>query len=110
MNLRGQRLIDPFCPAFRPHSLPKLQTASIDPLCLYILLAGSVKGVDSTACSSDALGHAMQLARDHGCVVAVSGAVDYVSESPPVPPSYSHLHALIQLSWTLWRSARPWIM
>ena len=45
----------------------------------FTLTPGSVKGVDSTASSSDAVAHAARLARDHGCVVAVSGEVDYVS-------------------------------
>ena len=44
-------------------------------------LAGSVgntKGVDSTAAVTDAHSAAIQLAREHGCIVAVSGAVDFV--------------------------------
>nr|ADI46896.1 THI10f [Volvox carteri f. nagariensis] len=43
--------------------------------------AGSgVRGVDSTAASSDALEAAKALASKHGCIVAVSGAVDYVTD------------------------------
>ena len=64
--------------------------ACINPLCPHILLTGSVKGVDSTACSTDALGHAVQLARDLSCVVAVSGAVDYVRSKASLAP-YSPL-------------------
>ncbi|GAX75072.1 hypothetical protein CEUSTIGMA_g2516.t1 [Chlamydomonas eustigma] len=45
---------------------------------------GNVKGVDSTAQSSDALVHATQLAKDFTCVVAVSGAVDYVTNGRDV--------------------------
>ena len=47
-----------------------------------ILKLGSVKGVDSTASSSSAVAHAARIARDYGCVVAVSGEVDYVSAGP----------------------------
>ncbi|GLC63144.1 hypothetical protein PLESTB_001986200 [Pleodorina starrii] len=44
--------------------------------------AGSsgVKGVDSTAASGDAVEAAKSLASKHGCVVAVSGEVDYVTD------------------------------
>jgi hydroxyethylthiazole kinase len=41
--------------------------------------AGKTKGVDSTAQSADALEHGKQLARDRGCVVAISGATDLVT-------------------------------
>lgn len=40
--------------------------------------AGNTKGVDSTAESTDALEHAKRLAKDLGCIVAVSGAIDLV--------------------------------
>lgn len=40
--------------------------------------AGAVRGVDSTAAAADALDVARRLARRHGIVVAVSGAVDLV--------------------------------
>ena len=46
--------------------------------------AGGVKGVDSTAASHEALEAAKALARDHGCVVAVSGAVDLVTDGARV--------------------------
>ncbi|KAG2492656.1 hypothetical protein HYH03_009071 [Edaphochlamys debaryana] len=42
--------------------------------------AGRVRGVDSTAASTDAVEAARLLARQYGCVVAVSGAVDYVTD------------------------------
>lgn len=42
-------------------------------------LAGNVRGVDSTATSKDALPAAKALAEQHKCIVAVSGAVDFVS-------------------------------
>lgn len=41
--------------------------------------AGNVKGVDSTAASSDALAYAKAIATANKCIVAVSGATDYVS-------------------------------
>jgi hydroxyethylthiazole kinase-like sugar kinase family protein len=40
--------------------------------------AGNTKGVDSTASSEQALEAAQQLAAQHKCVVAVSGATDLV--------------------------------
>jgi hydroxyethylthiazole kinase-like sugar kinase family protein len=40
--------------------------------------AGNTKGVDSTASSEAALDAAKQIAKDHSCVVAVSGEVDLV--------------------------------
>ena len=43
--------------------------------------AGTTKGVDSTSKPTDALEHGKQLARDLGCVVAISGATDLV-QSP----------------------------
>lgn len=45
---------------------------------------GNVKGVDSTAASTDALDAAKQLAASNGCIVAVSGAVDYVTDGSRV--------------------------
>ncbi len=39
---------------------------------------GNTKGVDSTAESTDALEHAKRLAKEFGCIVAVSGATDLV--------------------------------
>ncbi len=44
------------------------------------------RGVDSLATSSDAVGAARVLAADHGCVVAVSGEVDYVTDGDRVVP------------------------
>jgi hydroxyethylthiazole kinase len=41
---------------------------------------GNVRGVDSTAASIEALRHAALLARAHGCTVAVSGEVDYITD------------------------------
>ncbi len=41
--------------------------------------AGKTKGVDSTAEPTHALEHAKQLAKDLGCIVAISGATDLVS-------------------------------
>lgn len=47
--------------------------------------AGSgVKGVDSTAASHEALAAARAVAREHGCVVAVSGEVDLVTDGERV--------------------------
>lgn len=43
-------------------------------------LAGSVKGVDSTAASEAAIPAAKALAHEYGCIVAVSGATDYVGQ------------------------------
>ncbi|KAL4420339.1 hypothetical protein ABPG77_006146 [Micractinium sp. CCAP 211/92] len=43
-------------------------------------LEGATKGVDSTAAATEALTAAKQLARQHGCVVAVSGAEDLVTD------------------------------
>jgi hydroxyethylthiazole kinase-like sugar kinase family protein len=40
--------------------------------------AGKTKGVDSTAEPSHALEYAKQLAKDLGCIVAISGATDLV--------------------------------
>jgi hydroxyethylthiazole kinase len=40
--------------------------------------AGGGKGVDSTAASHEALDAAKHIARQHSCVVAVSGATDLV--------------------------------
>jgi hydroxyethylthiazole kinase len=48
-----------------------------------ISLAGGIggsRGVDSTAPSSDALDAARRLAQATGCVVAVTGAIDYVTD------------------------------
>ncbi|KAG1677231.1 hypothetical protein FOA52_013430 [Chlamydomonas sp. UWO 241] len=45
---------------------------------------GSVRGVDSTAASIEALRHAAILARVHGCTVAVSGEVDYITDGSKV--------------------------
>ncbi|KAK9833621.1 hypothetical protein WJX74_000869 [Apatococcus lobatus] len=42
--------------------------------------AVQTRGVDTSAEVSDALQHAQQLARDLGCIVAVSGAVDKVTD------------------------------
>lgn len=47
-------------------------------LCLRRMCAGDIKGVDSTAASHEALAAAKQLAIEHNCIVAVSGAVDLV--------------------------------
>ena len=44
--------------------------------------AVQTRGVDTSAEVSDALQHAQQLARDLGCIVAVSGAVDKVPFGP----------------------------
>lgn len=49
--------------------------------------AGNMKGVDSTAEVKDAHSAAIQLAKEHFCVVAVSGEVDFVC--PPCQPSSS---------------------
>nr|BCL66079.1 hydroxyethylthiazole kinase [Volvox africanus] len=46
--------------------------------------AASVKGVDSTAISQDAVEDAKQLASKHSCIVVVSGAVDYVTDGQRV--------------------------
>eukprot|EP00879_Flechtneria_rotunda_P024855 GHRR01026374.1.p1 GENE.GHRR01026374.1~~GHRR01026374.1.p1 ORF type:complete len:230 (+),score=96.01 GHRR01026374.1:231-920(+) len=46
--------------------------------------AGNVKGVDSTAASYEALEAAKQLAADHKCIVAVSGATDLVTDGTTV--------------------------
>lgn len=46
--------------------------------------AGGGRGVDSTAASHEALEAAKQLARDNGCVVGVSGAVDVVTDGQRV--------------------------
>jgi len=45
---------------------------------------GGGKGPDSTADSSDAISGARALARHTGCVVAVSGAVDYVTDGEEI--------------------------
>jgi hydroxyethylthiazole kinase-like sugar kinase family protein len=45
--------------------------------CLHVC-AGNVKGVDSTAASEAAIDAAKAIAREYGCIVAVSGATDYV--------------------------------
>jgi len=42
------------------------------------------RGVDSLSGSDEALDHARELARTHGCVVAVSGVVDYVTDGTDV--------------------------
>ena len=42
--------------------------------------AGPTKGVDSSHAAEDALGAARELARTLGCVVAVTGAVDHVTD------------------------------
>eukprot|EP00877_Chromochloris_zofingiensis_P014836 jgi/Chrzof1/9606/Cz04g09140.t1 len=42
--------------------------------------AGTTRGVDSTADSHEALDAAMRIARQYGCVVAVSGARDLVTD------------------------------
>ena len=44
------------------------------------------KGVDSAAGSADALDGARWLARSAGCVVAVSGATDFVTDGPRWSP------------------------
>mmetsp|Transcript_9122 Transcript_9122/g.26166 ORF Transcript_9122/g.26166 Transcript_9122/m.26166 type:complete len:279 (-) Transcript_9122:174-1010(-) len=46
--------------------------------------AGSGKGVDSMVSSDNALEAAKAIARDYGCVVAVSGAIDYVTDGSRV--------------------------
>lgn len=46
--------------------------------------AGGGKGVDSTLESSAALDAAKGLATDHKCIVAVSGAIDYVTDGQQV--------------------------
>ncbi|KXZ48209.1 hypothetical protein GPECTOR_29g115 [Gonium pectorale] len=46
--------------------------------------SGGVRGVDSTAASSDALEAAKLLASQHRCIVAVSGAVDYITDGTEV--------------------------
>lgn len=42
---------------------------------------GATRGVDGTAAAGDALGAARALAAEHGCVVAVSGAEDLVTDA-----------------------------
>jgi hydroxyethylthiazole kinase len=58
-------------------------------LCLFVAAAAAaaadIKGVDSTAASHEALDAAKQLAAEHNCVVAVSGAVDLVSAEVYLP-------------------------
>ena len=48
-------------------------------------IAGKVgavtRGVDSTADTADALASGKQLAKDYGCIVGISGAIDLVSAS-----------------------------
>ncbi|KAK9904093.1 hypothetical protein WJX75_004445 [Coccomyxa subellipsoidea] len=46
--------------------------------------AGKTKGVDSTAEPSHALEYAKQLAKDLGCIVAISGATDLVTDGERV--------------------------
>nr|BCL66148.1 hydroxyethylthiazole kinase [Volvox reticuliferus]BCL66216.1 hydroxyethylthiazole kinase [Volvox reticuliferus] len=58
--------------------------------------AGNVKGVDSTATSSDAVEAAKQLASKHSCIVAVSGAVDYVTDGRLVVSAHNG-HELLTL-------------
>jgi len=67
-------------------------------------LAGQVgaagKGVDSTARAEDATASAAALARRTGCVVAVTGATDYVSDGTSCVAVHSG-HALMPLSTAL---------
>ena len=51
-----------------------LATAALSHVCF----AGSIKGVDSTAASHEALDAAKQLATTYNCIVAVTGANDLV--------------------------------
>ena len=67
-------------------------------------LAGQVgaggKGVDSTARAEDATSAAAALARRAGCVVAITGATDYVSDGTALVAVHSG-HALMPLSTAL---------
>ena len=67
-------------------------------------LAGQVgasgKGVDSTAQAEDATGAASALARRAGCVVAVTGATDYVTDGTKVTAIHGG-HELMPLSTAL---------
>eukprot|EP00123_Amoebidium_parasiticum_P012231 comp21206_c0_seq1/m.28823 comp21206_c0_seq1/g.28823 ORF comp21206_c0_seq1/g.28823 comp21206_c0_seq1/m.28823 type:complete len:273 (-) comp21206_c0_seq1:376-1194(-) len=47
-------------------------------------VAGTTRGVDSTHSSSDALEAGNSLAKSIGCVVAISGAVDYITDGTRV--------------------------
>lgn len=46
--------------------------------------AGTTRGVDSTAQSSEALEMGRQLARDLGTIIAISGKTDYVGDFAPL--------------------------
>ena len=48
--------------------------------------AGTTRGVDSVASAEDAHDAAKALARERGCVVAVSGEADFVRPLFPPPP------------------------
>ncbi|KAI8465436.1 MAG: hydroxyethylthiazole kinase [Monoraphidium minutum] len=60
--------------------------------------AGSVKGVDSTAASHEALGAAVAIARQHGCIVAVSGATDLVTDGRRVLGACNGVPLLTQIT------------
>ena len=64
--------------------------------------AVQTRGVDTSAEVSDALQHAQQLARDLGCIVAISGAVDKVPTHPCLAIiSVQSVHEDLKAAWSL---------
>ncbi|KAK9848101.1 hypothetical protein WJX84_000198 [Apatococcus fuscideae] len=62
--------------------------------------AVQTRGVDTSAEVSDALQHAQQLARDVGCIVAVSGQVDMVTDGTKILSVHNGVEMLTSITAT----------
>ncbi|KAI7844450.1 hypothetical protein COHA_001954 [Chlorella ohadii] len=68
-----------------------------------LALAGAshtTKGVDSTAAATEALEAGMQIAQEHGCIVAISGAEDLVTDGSRVLRAANGVPMLQQITAT----------